>query len=226
MGQKVHPKGFRLGTVRTWDSRWFSRKQFPRLLREDTRIREFLLRTLREAGVAGVDIERSGNAVTIVIRSAKPGFIIGRAGAGAEELKRKINERFFKGTTTNLQVNIVEVPRASLSAPIVAEQAAMDIEKRLPARRIMKQVIDRVQKSGAQGVKITLAGRLGGAEISRHETLLWGKIPLHNLRADIDYANAVAHTIYGTIGVKVWIYRGEVFEKEKEGSPSGDRPTT
>ncbi len=215
MGQKVHPKGFRLSTIRTWDSRWFSRRQFPKLLREDVRMREFLLRTLREAGVAGVEIERSGNAVTVIIRSAKPGFIIGRAGAGAEELKKKIYDRFLAGTTTNLQVNIVEVPRASLSAPIVAEQAAMDIEKRLPARRIMKQVIDRVQKSGAQGVKIALAGRLGGAEIARHETLLWGKIPLHNLRADIDFASATARTIYGTIGVKVWIYRGEVFDKEK-----------
>lgn len=214
MGQKVHPKGFRLNTVTGWDSRWFSRRDFPALLREDVHVRDFLLRALREASVDRVDIERSGNAITIIIRTGKPGAIIGRAGTGAEELKRKLMERFFRGKKVNVHLNIVEVPRAALSAAIVAEQAAMDIEKRLPFRRVMKQIIDRVQKSGAEGVRVRMAGRLGGAEIARKEQLAWGKIPLQNLRADIDFAHATAKTIYGTIGVKVWIYRGEVFEKD------------
>lgn len=203
-----------MNTVQTWDSKWFARKhQFPRLLEEDTKIRAFLLKSLREAGVDRVDIERSGNAITVTIRSAKPGFIIGRAGTGAEELKRKILDKFFEGRKVNLHLNIVEVARAALAAAVVAVQAAMDIEKRMPYRRVMKQVIDKVQKGGAKGVRIRLSGRLGGAEISRREQLASGSIPLHNLRADIDHAQATASTIYGTIGVKIWIYRGEVFER-------------
>jgi small subunit ribosomal protein S3 len=203
-----------MNTVQTWDSKWFARKhQFPRLLEEDTKMRAYLLKSLREAAVDRVDIERSGNAITITVHSAKPGFIIGRAGTGAEELKRKLAEKFFKGRKVNLHLNIVEVARAALSSAVVATQAAMDIEKRMPYRRVMKQIIDKVQKGGAQGVRVRLSGRLGGAEISRREQLASGSIPLHNLRADINYAQATAHTIYGTIGVKVWIYRGEVFEK-------------
>lgn len=203
-----------MNTVQTWDSKWFARKrQFPRFLEEDTKIRAYLLKTLREAAVDRVDIERSGNAITVTVRSAKPGFIIGRAGTGAEDLKRKILEMYFKGRKANLRLNVVEVPRAALAAAVVATQAAMDIEKRMPYRRVMKQIIERVTKGGAQGVRVRLSGRLGGAEISRREQLASGSIPLHNLRADIDYAQATAHTIYGTIGVKIWIYRGEVFEK-------------
>ncbi|MBI4280693.1 30S ribosomal protein S3 [Candidatus Uhrbacteria bacterium] len=216
MGQKVHPKAFRLNTVKQWDSKWFRRKDFAATLEEDTRIRAFLLRVLREASLDRVEIERSGNHLTVTVRSAKPGFIIGRAGTGAEELKQKILRQFYPGKKTQMHLNIVEVPRGSLSAAVVAEQAAMDIEKRLPYRRVMKQIIDRVGKSGAKGVKVKLSGRLGGAEISRREQLASGSIPLHNLRADIDYAQATAHTIYGTIGVKIWINRGEVFEKENK----------
>lgn len=215
MGQKVHPKIFRMNTVRTWDSKWFGRREFPQLLREDVCIRQFLFHMLREASVDRIDIERGANVITVIIRSAKPGFIIGRAGTGAEDLKKKVQEKFFKGRKVTLHINIVEVPKAALSATIVAEQAAMDIEKRLPFRRVMKQVIDRVMKQGAEGVKVRMAGRLGGAEIARAEHLATGKIPLHNLRADIDYAQTFASTIYGTIGVKVWIYRGEVFDKVK-----------
>lgn len=216
MGQKINPKAFRLNTVGTWDSRWFARrKQMPNMLREDVLIRQFLLGKLREASIDRIDIERSGNALTVIIKTAKPGFIIGRAGTGAEDLKRQVMEKIGKNRKVQLHMNIVEVPKASLSAAIVAEQAAMDTEKRLPFRRIMKQVLDKAQKAGAEGVKIRMAGRLGGAEIARKEQLAWGKIPLQNLRADIDFAESTAHTIYGTIGVKVWIYRGEVFEKEK-----------
>lgn len=213
MGQKVHPRAFRLNTVHTWDSKWFTRKSKPEFLREDTMARAYLKKTLREAGVDRVEVERSGNAITITIKTGKPGFIIGRSGTGAEDLKRKLVEKFFMGKKANVRLNIVEVSRASLSASIVAEQAAMDIEKRMPFRRVMKQIIERVEKSGALGVKVKLSGRLGGAEISRREQLASGKIPLQNLRADIDFGTATAFTLYGTIGVKVWINRGEVFER-------------
>lgn len=178
-------------------------------------MRAWLLGALREASVERVDIERSGAAITIIIHTAKPGFIIGRAGTGAEELKRKLIEKFFKGMKKpQLQVNIVETPRAALSAQIVADQAAIEIEKRMPHRRLMKQIIERVQKGGGLGVRVRMAGRLGGAEIARKESLSSGTIPLNNLRADIDFGQATAHTVYGTIGVKVWIYKGEVFEKK------------
>jgi small subunit ribosomal protein S3 len=216
MGQKVHPKIFRMNTVETWYSKWFSRRELPTLLREDVLIRAYLMKTLREASVDRVDIERGPGSITVIIHSAKPGFIIGRAGTGAEELKTKIKNQFFQNRKIALNLNIVEVPRASLSATIVAEQAAMDIEKRMPFRRVMKQVVDRVQKSGAQGIRIRMKGRLGGAEIARSEQVAWGNIPLQNLRANIDYAHATARTVYGAVGVKVWIYKGEVFEKDQE----------
>ncbi len=215
MGHKIHPKAFRLGTVRTWDSHWFARKNFPALLRQDVMVRAWLLKTLREASVERVDIERSGAATTVIIHTAKPGFIIGRAGTGAEELKRKLIAQFWKGAKKpQLQVNIVETQRPALAAQIVADQATLDIEKRMPHRRLMKQIIERVLKGGGLGVKVRMAGRLGGAEIARREVLSSGTIPLNNLRADIDYGEATAHTVYGTIGVKVWIYKGEVFEKK------------
>ncbi len=216
MGHKVHPKAFRLGTIRTWSSRWFARRKFPEFLKQDVQLRDWLLRTLREASVDRVEIERSGNNLTVAIYSAKPGFIIGRAGTGAEELKRKIGQKFFRDSKIAFQVNIMETPRASLQARILAEQVSLDIEKRLPFRRVMKQVIDRIEKSGAKGGRIRLAGRLGGAEIARKEQLSTGSIPLGNLRADVDFGQATAYTVYGTIGVKVWIYRGEVFLKTKE----------
>ncbi|MDP3985641.1 MAG: 30S ribosomal protein S3 [bacterium] len=214
MGQKVHPRAFRLNTVKTWDSKWFARKsQFADQLRTDVLVRAFLMRSLREASVASIEIERSGSNVVITVRSAKPGFVIGRGGTGAEELKRKLMLQFFKGKKVNVQLNIVEVTKPSLSATIVAQQIATDTEKRMPFRRLMKQAIDRVEKGGAEGVKIRMSGRLGGAEIARREQLSSGKIPLQNLRADIDFGQATAHTIYGTVGVTVWINRGEVFEK-------------
>lgn len=216
MGQKVHPKIFRLGVnpARTWHSRWFSARNFPAQLREDVQIRDFLRDLLREAAVDRIDIERSANAITVLIATAKPGFIIGRAGAGAEELKDKIRKKFFPGKKVALELSIIEVPKPSLSANIVMQQVAADIEKRMPFRRVLKQTVDRVEKGGAQGVKVCVAGRLNGAEIARTEVLSSGKLPLHNLRADIDYAQGTARTIYGAIGVKIWIYRGDVFNKK------------
>ncbi len=220
MGNKVHPTIFRIGNIYTWHSRWFARKnELPGLLREDVRIREFLTKTLKDAAVERVDIERSANAVTVIVATAKPGFIIGRSGAGIEDLKDRLRKKFFAGRKVTLNVNVIEVDRPNLSAVLMGQQIAAEIEKRMPFRRVMKMAMERIEKAGAKGVKITVAGRLNGAEISRTETLSRGSVPLHNLRADIDYSSGFASTIFGTIGVKVWIYRGEVFDvrrREKE----------
>ncbi|MBU1180231.1 30S ribosomal protein S3 [Patescibacteria group bacterium] len=215
MGHKVHPKIFRIGGIYSWGSRWFAkRKNYADLVKEDILIREFLFKTLKEASVDSVDIERKGDALAIVINAAKPGIIIGRSGVGAEALKKKLKDKFFRGKKVNFNINIYEVKRPSLSAQIVMQGMAQDIERRVPFRRVMKQAVDRVKKAGARGVKIVVAGRLNGAEIARTEKMLDGEVPLHNLRADIDYANGIARTIYGCIGVKVWIYRGEIFEEK------------
>ncbi|HBR80484.1 MAG: 30S ribosomal protein S3 [Candidatus Uhrbacteria bacterium GW2011_GWE2_45_35] len=219
MGHKVHPKAFRLSTIRTWDAVWFAREDNYRdFLREDVKIRDFLRKELREALVDRVEIERTRQQVNVVIFSAKPGFIIGRAGAGVEDLKNKILKKFYRGRRVALSVNVKEVARPSLSAQIVGQQIAADIEKRFPFRRAMKQSVERVLKARAEGVKITLGGRLNGAEIARVETLAHGKVPLHNLRADIDFACVTARTIYGAIGIKVWINRGEIFS-----APGGEK---
>jgi small subunit ribosomal protein S3 len=224
MGHKVHPKAFRLSTVRGWDAAWFAKKEtFKDLLREDVVIRDYLRKELKDALVDRVEIERTRQQVNVVIFSAKPGFIIGRAGAGIEDLKNKILKKFYRGRRVVLSVNVKEVARPSLSAQIVGQQIAADIEKRFPFRRAMKQAIERVLKSRAEGVKITLGGRLNGAEIARVETLSHGKVPLHNLRADIDFANVTARTIYGAIGIKVWINRGEVFSVQSGSAFSGGK---
>lgn len=212
MGNKVHPKAFRLSTIYGWDSKWFAnKKQFVTSLSEDVKIRELLRKSLKEAGVEKIEIERTPKHVTVNIHAAKPGFVIGRAGAGVEELKKKILAALFRGRRVTLALNVHEISRPSLSAEIVGQQIAKEIETRMPFRRSMKMAIERVMKAGAKGVKLTLAGRLNGAEIARTETIANGSIPLHNLRADIDFARVRAQTLQGTIGVKVWIYRGEVF---------------
>lgn len=218
MGQKVNPKIFRMGIIRTWPSRWFSSgKKYIENLKKDVEIRKFLTEKLREAGVDRIEIERSANKINLNIFTAKPGVIIGRGGAGAEDLKKKIHRDFFKNFRLNeISLNITEVDRPNLSAQIVGQQMAMEIEKRMPFRRVMKQGIARVERAGALGVKVSMSGRLNGAEIAREEMLVSGKVPLHTLRADIDYSQETVKTTYGTIGVKVWIYKGEVFEKGKE----------
>lgn len=216
MGNKVHPKIFRIGTVGNWNARWFAKKKdFPVWLREDIGLREFIWKLLKDAGVDNIDIERSRGVVTAVVHAAKPGFIIGRAGAGIEDLKKKIQQKFFRGRKVDFHLNIQEVSKPSLSAHVVMQSMIMDLEKRIPFRRILKQALDRIQKGGAEGAKVCVKGRLNGAEIARVEVLAWGKVPLHNLRADIDYAQSFAQTIFGSIGVKVWINRGEVFEEKK-----------
>jgi len=217
MGRKVHPKAFRLGVIRPWDAAWFARgKDFRALLQEDVRIREYLLKQLKEAMVDRIEIERSRQKISIHIHSAKPGIIIGRAGAGIEELTKKLKKDFFSGRRISPVINVKEVKRPSLSARIVGLQIAADIEKRMPFRRVMKNARERVIKAGAKGVKISVAGRLNGADIARTETIAEGSVPLHNLRSDIDFARIRAWTTYGVIGIKVWINRGEVFEENKE----------
>jgi len=218
MGHKVHPKVFRLGTTTTWPSRWFARDaEYRKHLREDLALREFFTKELRQSAVSHIDIERSRGALNITLYSAKPGLVIGRSGAGIEDLKAKTLKKFFPGRSKEVQLHlsVQEVGRPSLEATLVAQSIVDDLERRVRFRRALKQAIQRVRKAGALGVKISISGRLNGAEIARREWLSWGKIPLTNLRADIDYAQDMARTIAGAIGVKVWIYRGDVFEQDR-----------
>jgi len=216
MGHKVHPKIFRTGVIYSWDSKWFSKRNFAGLLQQDHDIRAYLDKALKEASVDKIEIERTPRAITVTVHTAKPGFIIGRGGTGVEDLKKKLKQILSKhGEKMNLNVNIVEVNNPSLSAPIVMQSMIADLEKRLPFRRVLKQHLDRVQKAGAKGVRLIVAGRLNGADIARTEKLAWGSVPLHNLRADISYSSGFARTLFGAIGVKVWIYRGEVFGNEE-----------
>jgi small subunit ribosomal protein S3 len=220
MGQKVHPKAFRLGVINTWSSKWYAsprNRAYQQQLRADVEMREWLAKELKDAAVDHIDVERSPSSVSVVIHTAKPGIIIGRAGAGAEELKKKLLSKFFpKKTKVNVKLNIIEVGRPNLSSAIVLQGMIADIEKRMPFRRVLKMSVERVTKAGALGVKVMVSGRLNGAEIARREMLSSGSVPLQNLRADIDYAQGFAHTIFGAIGIKVWIYRGEVFDRERE----------
>ncbi|MFA6550932.1 MAG: 30S ribosomal protein S3 [Patescibacteria group bacterium] len=217
MGQKVHPRIFRTGVIYGWPSKWFSsRRYLADKLKQDVQIRRFLIKKLREAGVDKIEIDREANKIIISVHTAKPGLVIGRGGAGAEDLKKEIKRNFLpKVKMGEISLNINEVDRPNLSAQIVVQAMILDLEKRLPFKRVMKQAIMHVQRAGALGVKVQAKGRLGGAEIAREEKMVAGKIPLHTLRADIDYARAAAHTTYGAIGVKVWIYRGEIFSKEE-----------
>jgi small subunit ribosomal protein S3 len=216
MGKKINPIIFRIGINRTWPSVWFASGQdYIKNTKQDVLTRRFLMNDLKEAGVDNVRIERGLKKITLDITAAKPGVIIGRGGNGIEELKKKIHSKFLKNfRMKEIAVNIKECERPNLSAQIVLQSVIADIEKRMPFKRTMKQAISRVEKSGALGVKIIVSGRLNGAEIAREEKLVSGKIPLQTLRADISYSRGVAKTSYGTIGVKVWIYRGEIFEKD------------
>lgn len=212
MGQKVNPIIFRIGETRTWTSKWFSKNDYASLLKEDIIVKRFLKKKLKEGGVSNIEIERSGNNMVAVIHTAKPGLIIGRGGEGVEILKKQIQDAYLT-KKTNLTINIIEVKSPNTSAELVLQAVIADLEKRIPFRRAMKQAIARVQKAGAKGVKIICSGRLNGAEIARREMLTWGSLPLHTIRADIDYSRGAAMTTYGKIGVKVWIYKGEKFNK-------------
>ncbi len=219
MGKKVNPKVMRLGVIKTWPSVWFeSGSNYIKNIQQDVAIRKHLIKTMREAGVDKVEVIRSLNKITIDIWTAKPGLIIGRGGNGVEDLKKKIHDQFLKNFRMGeINLNIKEVSRPQLSAQIAVQTTILDLEKRMPFRKVMKQLIGRVERGGALGVKVQISGRLNGAEIARTEKLVSGKVPLQTLRADIDYARGVANTSYGAIGIKVWIYKGEVFEKEKDG---------
>ncbi len=216
MGQKVNPHGFRVGVIKDWDTRWFANgKAFADNLISDYEIRKFLKKKLYAAGIAKIEIERAAGKITVNIHTAKPGVVIGRGGAGVEALKKELNK--VAGTACN--INIIEVKRAETNAQLVAENVAQQLERRISFRRAMKQCIGRSMKAGAKGIKITCGGRLGGAEIARSESYHEGSIPLQTLRADIDYGFAEAHTTYGRIGVKVWIYKGQVLPKAKRPEP-------
>lgn len=217
MGQKVNPKILRMGITKTWPSRWFGEgEDMVKNLEQDIKTRRFLMKELREAGVDRVEIERSAKKISLNIFTAKPGIIIGRGGQGAEDLKKKIHNKFLKNYRLNdINMSITECDRPNLSAMIAAQSMALEIEKRIPFRRVMKQAISRIERAGALGVKVIIKGRLNGSEIARSEMLTSGKVPLHTLRADIDYARTAASTTYGSIGIKVWIYKGEIFDKDK-----------
>ncbi len=215
MGQKVHPLGFRLGYVKTWSSRWFAEKDYAHLLHEDLRIRAMVKEKLYHAGVAKIEIERSGNQIKIFISTARPGIIIGRKGAEVDKLKAELDAL----TKRQVQINIKEVRKPELDSQLVGENIAMQLEKRVSYRRAMKKAVAASLRLGAQGIKVHCAGRLGGAEIARKEWYREGRVPLHTLRADIDYGFAEAKTTYGQIGVKVWIYKGELL-------PQRDADTT
>ncbi len=216
MGQKVNPRIFRTGVITSWSAKWYAEDDYAKFLEEDIKIRKFLKKKLRDAALGGVEIMRSPGKLEIKIHSAKPGLIIGKGGSKVDELKKEIIRKFLFDKKTNVEISINEVDRPNLSAEIMVQNIANEIEKRVPYRRVMKRAIDAVRKAGAQGVKIQVSGRLNGAEIARTETLSEGKIPLHTLRANIDYSRGAAITTYGTIGIKVWIYKGEVFDGDKK----------
>jgi small subunit ribosomal protein S3 len=212
VGQKVHPKGFRIGIIRDWDSNWFADRDYTELLHEDYKIRNYIKERFYTAGVSKVEIQRTGNRVRVTIHTAKPGIIIGRGGQEVENLKAEL----IKMTKKNVNINIQEIKRPELDAQIVAENVAQQLEKRISFRRAMKQTVGRTMRANAVGIKIAIAGRLGGAEIARTEWYSEGKVPLHTLRADVDYGFAEANTTYGKIGIKVWLNRGEIMPEAKQ----------
>lgn len=212
MGQKVNPHGLRVGVIKGWDSKWYAGKDYEKFLLEDIKIREFIKEKLFLSGISKVEIERASNTARISIHTAKPGMVIGRQGSNIELLKSDLK----KMTESAIEINIVEVKTPDMDATLVAENIAAQLERRIAFRRAMKQCVGRTMRMGAKGIKITCGGRLGGAEIARSESYREGSIPLHTLRADIDYGTAEAHTTYGRIGIKVWIYKGEVLPESKE----------
>lgn len=212
MGHKINPTSLRLKITDTWKSKWFSKNNYKQLLQEDTRIRQYLELHLKKSGLVRVDIERTGDGaiITVIIKTTKPGLIIGKGGAGIEDLKKKVKAKL--GIKRELKVNIEEVRDINLQAQVIANGIAEQLEKRAAFRRLMKQSLEQIMNAGAKGAKVAIGGRLNGADIARTEHLSTGKIPLHTLRADIDFARSTAFTTYGTVGIKVWIYKGDIFD--------------
>lgn len=219
MGQKVHPIGLRVGIIKDWDGRWYAgKKDYAGLIHEDVKVRAFVKKRLYASGIAKVEIERAANRVKVTIHTARPGMVIGRQGNEVENIRKDLE----KLTGKQVQLNIAEVKTPELNAQLVAENIAFQLERRTSYRRAMKQAITRAMKFGAQGVKVHCSGRLMGAEIARSEGYSEGKVPLHTLRADIDYGFAEANTTYGKIGVKVWIYKGEILHASKRVSAKAE----
>lgn len=221
MGQKIRPDSFRLGIIKNWNHRWFVRKNLKDVLEEDILIRKVIQDKISSAGIAKIEIERNGQNARIIIKAARPGLVIGRGGRGIEELKKameltvaKMKKKKGIANLTILNINVEELRRLELSASVIAQNIAWDLEKRLPFRRLIKRQLDEImQNKEIKGAKIKVSGRLDGNEIARTEWLAKGRMPLQTLRADIDYGEATAFTTYGTVGIKVWLYKGEVFEK-------------
>ena len=212
MGQKVHPYGFRLGYTKNWLSRWYSRKDYPAFVLQDDQLRTFVKEKLYQAGIARIEIERAGGKVRLIIHTARPGIVIGRKGVEIEKLREDLRKKF--GTEFTIEVN--EIRRPEVEAQLVAESIALQLERRVAFRRAMKRTVSLSRKFGAEGIKVACAGRLAGAEIARSEWYRDGRVPLHTLRADIDFGYAIAKTTYGVIGVRVWIFKGEILDAEVE----------
>ena len=214
MGQKTHPVGFRLGVIRTWGSKWYEEKRYAEWLHEDIKLRRFVKQKLYHAGISKIEIERMANKVKVTIFTSRPGIVIGKRGAGVDELKRSV-EKMCRG---EVYLNIQEIRKAELDATLVAENVAAQLERRVAFRRALKKAMQTGMKFGAKGFRIAAGGRLGGAEMGRYEWYRDGRVPLHTLRADIDYGTATAKTTFGIIGIKCWIFRGEVLEDQPAAS--------
>jgi small subunit ribosomal protein S3 len=221
MGQKVHPYGFRLGYTKPWRSRWIANRDYAKLLHEDVKLKEELKDKLKSAGVSSVEIERPGNKLRILIKTARPGIIIGRKGAEIDKLKAELTKR----TGREVFIDILEVHKPELDAQLVSESIALQLEKRVGFRRAMRKAVDSALRFGCKGIKVRVSGRLNGNEIARSEWYLQGRLPLHTLRADIDYGFSEAHTTYGKIGVKTWVYKGEILPTKKR-EPKKDLAST
>ena len=216
MGQKTHPYGFRLGYNKPWKSRWYADREYAELLHEDVKLRRELKDKLKSAGISSIDIERAANKLVVRIYTARPGIIIGRKGAEIDKLKQDVQKR----TKREVHIDIQEVHRPELDAQLVAESIALQLEKRVAFRRAMRKSVDSALRFGCKGIKVRVSGRLNGNEIARSEWYLQGRLPLHTLRADIDYGFSEAQTTYGVIGVKVWIYRGDIYEQKRRQQPA------
>src|SRR5215475_12335473 len=212
MGQKTHPYGFRLNIIRTWSSKWYEDKHYARWLHEDLKLRDAIKEKFANAGIAAISLERAANKAKVVISTSRPGIIIGRRGAGVEQLKEELQ----KLTENELFIDIQEVRKAETNAQLVAENIATQLERRVAFRRAMKKAVQTAMKFGAKGIRLACSGRLGGAEMARYEWYHEGRVPLHTLRADIEYGTTEAHTTYGAIGVKCWIFKGEVLPQRSE----------
>ncbi|MBI2761484.1 MAG: 30S ribosomal protein S3 [Chloroflexi bacterium] len=225
MGHKIHPTGFRIGVIYDWQGKWYAGKNYTELLHEDFKVRDLINRQLSDAGISKIEIDRNANQAAVTIFTAKPGIVIGRGGEKVERLRQGLE----KLTSRRVRVNIQEIRVPEMDATLVARSIAEQLQRRVAFRRALKQSVQRTMQRGAKGVKVRVAGRLGGAEMSRNETEMDGRVPLHTLRADIDYGTAEAHTTFGRIGVKVWIYKGEILpppKKRPDDGVQGGRPDT